>query len=74
MAQVCNLRRDETGIPCIPRMLVDDPTLQARELSQLRTLCDTVPVYALSRPRELSGLGAAGDVLANLMEGRDANR
>ncbi len=63
-----------TIIPCIPRMLVDDPMLQARELSQLRALCDIVPVYALSRPRKLSGLGAAGDVLAHLMEGRDAHR
>ena len=61
-------------IPCIPRMLVDDPTLQARELSQLRALCDVVPVYALSRPRRLSGLRAAGDVLANLVRGQDADR
>jgi hypothetical protein len=59
-------------IPCIPRMLVDDPTLQSRELSQIRALCDIVPVYALSRPRKLSGLGAAGDLLASLIGGQDA--
>lgn len=63
-----------TLLPCIPRMLVDDPSLQARELSQLRTLCDMVPVYALSRPRKLAGLEAAGDVLVGLLEGRDADR
>lgn len=63
-----------TILPCIPRMLVDDPLLQARELAQLRTLCDMVPVYALSRPRQLSGLRAAGDLLENLMEVRDADR
>jgi hypothetical protein len=61
-------------IPCIPRMLVDDPALQSRELSQIRALCDIVPVYALSRPRKLSGLGAAGDVLASLIGGQDAAR
>jgi hypothetical protein len=63
-----------TLLPCVPRMLVDDPTLQARELSQLHTLCDMVPVYALSRPRELGGLAAAGNVLATLLEGRDVDR
>jgi len=63
-----------TILPCIPRMLVDDPLLQARELAQLRTLSDIVPVYALSRPRQLSGLRAAGDLLENLMEVRDADR
>ncbi len=63
-----------TLLPCIPRMLVDDPSLQERELSQLRALCDMVPVYALSRPRRLAGLGDAGDVLATLLESPDADR
>jgi hypothetical protein len=51
---------------CI-RLALDDPDAHRRELDQVISLLERVPVYELRRPRRIELLGNAGDRLTGLL-------
>ncbi len=44
-------------VPCVVRFVIDDPRVHMRELDQLERVVRSVPVYGLSRPRDLARIG-----------------